>query len=101
MLLQGPISNLSTSEAEDNARTALLYKRFRHQSQGRKRARQALPQVLANEVIAGFDVAFWYLADVEGPLLHVCFLGVHSTGQCNTSRSLSAGVSKPKVFRGR
>jgi len=26
---------------------------------------------------------------------------VHSTGQCNTSRSLSAGVSKPKVFRGR
>ena len=29
------------------------------------------------------------------------FRGVHSTGQCNTSRSLSAGVSKPKVFRGR
>ena len=26
---------------------------------------------------------------------------VSSTGQCNTSRSLSAGVSKPKVFRGR
>jgi hypothetical protein len=24
-----------------------------------------------------------------------------STGQCNTARSLSAGVSKPKVFRGR
>ena len=31
----------------------------------------------------------------------VRFWGVHSTGQCNTSRSLSAGVSKPKVFRGR
>jgi hypothetical protein len=29
------------------------------------------------------------------------FRGVSSTGQCNTSRSLSAGVSKPKVFRGR
>ena len=28
-------------------------------------------------------------------------LGVSSTGQCNTSRSLSAGVWKPKVFRGR
>jgi len=26
---------------------------------------------------------------------------VSSTGQCNTSRSLSAGVLKPKVFRGR
>jgi hypothetical protein len=24
-----------------------------------------------------------------------------STGQCNTACSLSAGVSKPKVFRGR
>jgi periplasmic copper chaperone A len=24
-----------------------------------------------------------------------------STGHCNTARSLSAGVSKPKVFRGR
>jgi hypothetical protein len=27
--------------------------------------------------------------------------GVHSTGQCNTACSLSAGVWKPKVFRGR
>jgi hypothetical protein len=26
---------------------------------------------------------------------------VGSIGQCNTARSLSAGVSKPKVFRGR
>jgi hypothetical protein len=26
---------------------------------------------------------------------------VRSTGQCNTACSLSAGVSKPKVFRGR
>ena len=28
-------------------------------------------------------------------------LAVGSIGQCNTARSLSAGVSKPKVFRGR
>src|SRR5262249_16596322 len=27
--------------------------------------------------------------------------GAGSTGHCNTARSLSAGVSKPKVFRGR
>ncbi len=31
--------------------------------------------------------------------VHLCF--VRSTGQCNTACSLSAGVSKPKVFRGR
>jgi hypothetical protein len=30
-----------------------------------------------------------------------CFAGVRSTGQCNTACSLLAGVSKPKVFRGR
>ena len=28
-------------------------------------------------------------------------LAASSTGHCNTARSLSAGVSKPKVFRGR
>ena len=33
-------------------------------------------------------------------LRNVCFW-VGSIGQCNTARSLSAGVSKPKVFRGR
>src|SRR5262249_32514992 len=32
----------------------------------------------------------------------VCpLLAAGSTGHCNTARSLSAGVSKPKVFRGR
>ncbi len=31
----------------------------------------------------------------------VRFRGAGSTGHCNTARSLSAGVSKPKVFRGR
>src|SRR4030095_4913670 len=33
--------------------------------------------------------------------MKVRFRRVSSTGQRNTSRSLSAGVSKPKVFRGR
>ena len=36
-------------------------------------------------------------ADISGCPL--CAAG--STGQCNTARSLSAGLSKPKVFRGR
>ena len=31
----------------------------------------------------------------------VCFAPADSTDQCNTACSLSAGVSKPKVFRGR
>src|SRR6516165_6739897 len=34
-------------------------------------------------------------------LPHARFRGVRSTGQRNTACSLSAGVSKPKVFRGR
>jgi hypothetical protein len=32
---------------------------------------------------------------------NVHYQTVRSTGQCNTACSLSAGVSKPKVFRGR
>src|SRR5262249_1500907 len=32
---------------------------------------------------------------------NVRFWAAGSTGHCNTARSLSAGVSKPKVFRGR
>ena len=32
---------------------------------------------------------------------YVRFAPASSTGQCNTACSLSAGVSKPKVFRGR
>ena len=32
---------------------------------------------------------------------HVRYQGVSSIGQCNTSCSLLAGVSKAKVFRGR
>ena len=39
-------------------------------------------------------------ADPECPL-HGRFRGVSSIGQCNTSCSLLAGVSKAKVFRGR
>jgi len=34
-------------------------------------------------------------------LRHGCFAPVSSIGQCNTSCSLLAGVSKAKVFRGR
>ena len=34
-------------------------------------------------------------------LAYVRFRGVSSIGQCNTSCSLLAGVSKAKVFRGR
>jgi hypothetical protein len=36
-----------------------------------------------------------------GSAVNVIFDGVRSTGQRNTACSLSAGVSKPKVFRGR
>ena len=42
-----------------------------------------------------------YGADVTGRLANVRFTPAGSTGHCNTARSLSAGVSKPKVFRGR
>jgi len=46
------------------------------------------------------DLPFERLADK--PLTGECPLRIAgSTGQCNTARSLSAGVSKPKVFRGR
>ena len=38
---------------------------------------------------------------VPAGLPNVGFAPVRSTGQCNTACSLSAGVSKPKVFRGR
>ena len=38
---------------------------------------------------------------VSGFLRHGCFTPVSSIGQCNTSCSLLAGVSKAKVFRGR
>jgi hypothetical protein len=40
-------------------------------------------------------------AGVEIAPMKVRFEGVRSTGQCNTACSLSAGVWKPKVFRGR
>ena len=43
----------------------------------------------------------WPKADMAVRDSDVRFRGVRSTGQCNTFCSLSAGVSKPKVFRGR
>src|SRR5262249_43626086 len=43
----------------------------------------------------------WHEADIPR-LTAICPLsGAGSTDHCNTARSLSAGVSKPKVFRGR
>ena len=42
------------------------------------------------------------IRDANGQALaYVYFEDVRSTGQCNTACSLSAGVWKPKVFRGR
>jgi len=52
--LQGAGRQSQHIEAEDNAGTALLYMRFRHQSQARNRTRDALPPsslALAKEVI--------------------------------------------------
>jgi hypothetical protein len=43
----------------------------------------------------------WHLADMPVAPADVRLLGVSSIGQCNTSCSLLAGVSKAKVFRGR
>src|SRR5262245_32402024 len=37
----------------------------------------------------------------DGSAAYVRFWRAGSTGHCNTARSLSAGVSNPKVFRGR
>ena len=42
-----------------------------------------------------------HLADVPGASSDVSYGCARSTGQCNTACSLSAGVWKPKVFRGR
>jgi hypothetical protein len=47
------------------------------------------------------DVSFWPVAADIAAQANVCVQGVRSTGQCNTACSLSAGVWKPKVFRGR
>jgi hypothetical protein len=54
----------------------------------------------ADEVIERL-VSFWHKGDIPTALTNVRFQGVSSIGQCNTSCSLLAGVSKAKVFRGR
>jgi hypothetical protein len=46
-------------------------------------------------------LCFWHLANIPIEQGNVRSWGVRSTGQCNTACSLLAGVSKPKVFRGR
>ena len=59
-------------------------------------------------VINNVGIAMEFLARMSGALFgrasraNQCpVLGVSSIGQCNTSCSLLAGVSKAKVFRGR
>ena len=47
------------------------------------------------------DVAYWHIATNPKAQNFRSVLAVGSIGQCNTARSLSAGVSKAKVFRGR
>ena len=63
----------------------------------RRIAKELSPGMLVNLGIGIPTLVANYLP--EG--LHVFFQSVRSTGQCNTACSLSAGVSKPKVFRGR
>ena len=51
---------------------------------------------------SGRDVCSWqHFSAVPTAPSDVWFQGVSSIGQCNTSCSLLAGVSKAKVFRGR
>ena len=47
------------------------------------------------------DDRSWHFSAVPTAPSDVRFQGVSSIGQCNTSCSLLAGVSKAKVFRGR
>ena len=54
-----------------------------------------------NTVHEGNDVRRWHEADIQAGPPHVPYQRVSSIGQCNTSCSLLAGVSKAKVFRGR
>ena len=49
----------------------------------------------------GRDVSSCHFSAVPAAPSDVRFQGVSSIGQCNTSCSLLAGVSKAKVFRGR
>src|SRR5215475_5595338 len=46
-------------------------------------------------------VSLWPVPEESREADDVRCQGVSSTDQCNTACSLSAGVSKPKVFRGR
>ena len=49
----------------------------------------------------GIGLRSWPFASLSAVQRYVCNWGVRSTGQCNTACSLSAGVWKPKIFRGR
>jgi hypothetical protein len=52
-------------------------------------------------IVTRADVWKGHFSDVADLTDYVGSWGVRSTGQCNTAFSLSAGASKPKVFRGR
>ena len=61
-------------------------------------ARKSAANVLAQNIrgVPAFVDAVSVHSELSRPLL-----AAGSIDQCNTARSLSAGVSKPKVFRGR
>ena len=66
---------------------------------GRKETSAICP--LSDERRRYRDGSFWHFSAVPTAPSDVWFQGVSSIGQCNTSCSLLAGVSKAKVFRGR
>jgi hypothetical protein len=68
--------------------------------------RYGVNSVGVDEIIAAAGTAkttlYRLFRSKDGLLQCKCpLLAAGSTGHCNTARSLSAGVSKPKVFRGR
>jgi len=54
-----------------------------------------------DRVVSGIINSDLVVADLTDLNPNAFYELVRSTGQCNTFCSLSAGVSKPKVFRGR
>jgi hypothetical protein len=56
---------------------------------------------MVEQLMAVLTRAKWPMATDFAAQANVGFRGARSTGQCNTACSLSAGVWKPKVFRGR
>jgi Tripartite tricarboxylate transporter family receptor len=57
--------------------------------------------LMVGSLRASADDRCWHECDIARSRMDVRFRGAGSTSHCNTARSLSAGVSNPKVFRGR